>query len=84
MKISQKVEHAHASSERFCMCIYICSKEFPEVQLRYADAWEVPCVMEGAKQKFSEFLQTQLAKPSNSLLSRNKVELIRKYLLGGK
>lgn len=40
--------------------------------------------MEGAKQKFSEFLQMQLAKPSNSLFSKNRIELIRKYLLGGK
>ena len=36
--------------------------------------------MEGAKQKFSEFLQMQLAKPSNSLFSKNRIELIRKYL----
>ena len=41
-------------------------------------------MMDATKKEFSEFIQTQLAKPSNSLFSKKRIELIRKYLLGGK
>ena len=41
-------------------------------------------MMDATKKEFSEFIQTQLTKPSNSLFSKKRIELIRKYLLGGK
>ena len=41
--------------------------------------------MDAAKvrERFNDFLGSQLSRPSTTLITKSKAELIRKYLLGG-